>query len=128
MAKYRIIYEDPDEIEAPASVVSPSDNWLWDAMNGKLPPIWVYWQLQDDEKKAIEEGKKDYTEDFQRHALQKTAQRIGPLTEEEAMEYLVLMVVPRKVWSQKHNKPMLRIVEAAKIPSDRTFRNAWSVN
>lgn len=28
MARYRIVWEDPDEIDAPVKVTVPSDNWL----------------------------------------------------------------------------------------------------
>ena len=48
MSNYRVIYEDPDYPEQPAMVLVPSDNWIADAMSGKLPPISVYWELQDD--------------------------------------------------------------------------------
>lgn len=131
MAKpqYRIVYEDPDYPEQPASVVIPAEEWLDKAMSGQLPPIWVLWQLQDDEQKAIDEGwhSPEFTHDMEKWKLQETAPRIPPLTEEQAMEYLAMLTVPRKVWSQQHNRPMMRICKTEHVPSDRNFRNAWSV-
>ena len=128
MASYRIIYEDPDHPEQPAMVLVPSDNWLSDAMAGKLPPISVYWELQDDEQQAIAEGRHDtFKHDPNKWEKQFTAPRIGELTEEEAMEYLVMKDIPRKVWSVEYNRPMFKIVKTEQVPSDRQFRNAWEM-
>jgi len=126
MTNYRVIYEDPDDLDAPAKVLVPSDNWMADAMAGKLPPIWVYWQLQDDEARAIAEGRHStFRHDHEKLALQYTAPRIGPLTEEEAIEYLIMKDIPRRVWGKEHNRPMFKIVTKDQVPSDRSFRNAW---
>ena len=128
MANYRIVYEDPDFPDDAAAVVVPSEEWLSSAMSGKVPPIWVHWQLQDDEKKATDEGwKEKFCHDEQKLSLQETL-TINPLTEEQAMEYLALMVVPRRVWAEKHNRPMMRICKTEDVPSDRVFRMAWTVN
>jgi len=124
--KYRVIFEDPDDLDAPVKVLIPSQSWLDEAMSGKLPPIWVYWQLQDDEQQAINEGRhKSFKHDSEKHALQWSAPRIDPLTEEEAMEYLCMKDLPRRVWSKEHNRPMFWIVRTEQVPSDRNFRNAW---
>jgi hypothetical protein len=128
LASYRVIYEEPDRPEQPAMVLVPSDNWLADAMAGKLPPISVYWELQDDEQRAIDEGKHDnFEHDLSKWEKQFTAPRIGKLTEEEAMEYLVMKDIPRKVWSVEYNRPMFKIVRTEQVPSDRQFRNAWEM-
>lgn len=128
--KYRIVYEDPDHPEQPSHTVVPAEDWLNQAMNGELPPIWVLWELQDDEQKAMNEGwhTSDFTHDMEKWKLQETAPRVPPLTEEQAMEYLAMMVVPRNVWAQQHNRPMMRICRVEEIPTDRTWRDAWSVN
>lgn len=126
MTDYRVIFEDPDFPEEPAKVLVPSDNWMADAMAGKLPPISVYWQLQDDEQRAIDEGRHStFKHDPEKHALQYTAPRIEPLSEQEAIEYLIMKDIPRRVWGQEHNRPMFKIVTKDQVPSDRLFRNAW---
>lgn len=126
--KYRIVFDDPDKLDEPTKVLVPAQQWLDEAMAGNLPPIWVYWQLQDDEQKAIEEGRhKEFQHDPDKHALQWTAPRIGPLTEEEAMEYLCFKDLPRKCWAEEHNRPMFKIVRTEEVPSDRQFRNAWEM-
>ena len=180
MTDYRIIFEDPEQPEQPAMVLVPSDGWLEEAKAGLLPPISVYWALQDDEQQAITEGRHDtfkhdpdkYTAQFtaprigplteeeakagllppisvywalqddeqqavaegrhdtfkhdpDKYTAQFTAPRIGPLTEEEAIEYLVMKDIPRHIWSQEYNRPMFKIVKTEDVPSDRQFRNAW---
>ena len=126
--KYRVIFDDPDALDEPTKVLVPSQNWLDEAMAGGLPPIWVYWQLQDDEQQAIKEGRHStFQHDPEKHALQWTAPRIGPLTGEEAMEYLCMKNLPRKCWAEEHNRPMFKIVRTEEVPSDRQFRNAWEM-
>jgi hypothetical protein len=128
MTNYRVIYEDPDYPEETAMVLVPSDNWLADAMAGKLPPISVYWELQDDEQKAIDEGRHStFQHDQVKWKKQFTAPRIGKLTEEEAMEYLVMKDIPRRVWAVEYNRPMFKIVKTEQVPSNRQFRNAWEM-
>lgn len=126
MAQYRIIYEDPNHPDDPAVVVTPSDNWLKTAMAGKLPPIETFLKLKLAEEKSIQEGTHDsFNHNPEDYLAQFTAPRIGPLTEEEAMEYLLLKDVPMQVWGKQHNKPMFCIVKADQVPCDRTFRDAW---
>lgn len=128
MTKYRVVYEDPNFPDEPAKILIPSSEWIQEAMSGNLPPIWVYWQLNDDERRAMSEGRhKDFSHDPEKLMLQYTAPRIGPLTEEEAMEYLVMKDIPRHIWAKEYNRPMFRIVKAEDIPSDRSFRNAWKL-
>ena len=126
MGNYRVIYEDPEQPEQPAMVLVPSDNWVADAMAGKLPPISVYWALQDEERKFVEEGRHgDFKHDQAKWEAQWTAPRIGPLTEQEAIEYLIMKDIPRHIWSKEYNRPMLKVVKTEDVPSDRQFRNAW---
>lgn len=127
--KYRIVYDDPAFPDHPTKVVVPSPNWLEDALAGNLPPVWVHWQLQEDEQTAIAEGRAaTFAHDEEKWMLQFTAPRIGPLTEEQAMEYLLMKDVPRRVWEDYQegaNYTRFRIVAKEQVPSDRTFRNAW---
>jgi hypothetical protein len=127
-SKYRVIFDDPDNLDEPTRVLIPSTEWISHAMSGRLPPIWVYWQLQDDERKAIEANQHDgFEHDHDKWVLQFTAPRVGPLTEEEAMEYLVMKDLPRRCWAEEHNRPMFKIVLTEQIPSERNFRSAWEI-
>lgn len=128
MSRYRVIFEDPEYPEQPAGILVPSNNWLKQAMDGQLPPISVYWNLQDDEQQAIAEGRhNNFKHDSKKHAAQLEAPRVGPLTEEEAIEYLIMKELPRHIWSQEYNRPMFKIVRTEDVPSNRLFRNAWRI-
>ena len=53
---------------------------------------------------------------------------MAAMTEEEAMEYLVMKDLPTSVWRDyKGNRKVMRIVPRALVPSDRLFRNAWRI-
>jgi hypothetical protein len=115
-SKYRVLFENPSDMEAPASVLVPDPNWMAAALaGGVLPPIDTY---QRDQGVADGQPKE--------HPY---AEPIGPMTEEEAIEYLVMKDVPPQVWRDyKGNRCIMKIVPVELIPSDRSFRNAWKIN
>ena len=109
---YRIVYEDPDDLDEPVKIVTPAPMWVAQALAGwVLPPVECY--LQDAEKPAGARMEHHF------------ADPIGPLTHEQAIEYLVLKDVPRRVWGRWHNRPLVRIVRADSLPHQRTHRGAW---
>ena len=56
------------------------------------------------------------------------AEPIGPMTEEEAIEYLIMKDCPVETWRDyKGNRTILKTVPVELIPSDRSFRNAWRI-
>ena len=119
---YAILWEDPADPEAPAKVTVPSPTWLAMAMHGGiLPPVWVYWELAKDEA----------SEGFTRHTrgyLLHETEPVGPMTEEEAMEYLAQKDIPPSVWRDyTGNRTILKIVPRHLIPTDRSYRNAWQI-
>jgi len=120
---YAILWEDPADPDAPAKVTRPSPTWLAMAMHGGiLPPVEVYHKLAEDE------AKEGFTRHTQGHLLHETPP-VGPMTEEEAMEYLVQKDIPPQVWRDyKGNRQVLKIVPVHLIPTNREFRNAWKIN
>jgi hypothetical protein len=52
------------------------------------------------------------------------------MTEERAIEYLIMKDIPQKVWRNwdKGNKPRLVICRKDQLPSTRVWRNAWKIN
>src|SRR6056300_1397891 len=119
---YRIVFED--NVDEPAKVLVPDPNWMACAMyGGILPPVWVYHELADDEAKP----------DFKKHTrgyLLHQTEPIGPMTEEQAIEYLVMKDIPRRVW-QDHdmaNKPRFCITTKECLRKTRTWRNAWKLD
>lgn len=114
-SKYRVIYENPYLPDEPAQVLVPDPNWLACAIQGGiLPPVDAYisdYSVSDDEPKS--------------HPYVKP---IGPMTEEEAIEYLVMKDIDPAVWRDyQGNRSIIKIVPVEMVPSDRTYRNAWRI-
>lgn len=114
-SKYRVLFEDPREPDAPAKVLVPDPNWMACALaGGVLPPIETY---QRD--RSVPDGQQ------KEHPY---AEPVGAMTEEEAIEYLVQKDIDPAVWRDyQGNRTILKIVPVDLIPSDRSFRNAWRV-
>jgi hypothetical protein len=90
---------------------------------GILPPVEVYWALQEDEAKP---GFKKHTRGYLLH----NTKPIDKMTEEEAIEYLIMKDIPQRVWReyQKANRPRLVICKKDQLPSTREWRNAWRID
>ena len=114
-SKYRVLFEDPREPDAPAKVLVPDPNWMAAALAGDiLPPIDTY---QRD--RLVPDGEP------KEHPY---AEPIGAMTEEEAVEYLVQKDIDPAVWRDyQGNRTIMKIVPVEMIPSDRSFRNAWRI-
>lgn len=115
-SKYRVLFEDPTQPDAPAAVLVPDPNWMAAALaGGILPPMDTYLRDRD-----VPDGQP------KEHPY---AEPIGAMTEEEAIEYLIMKDIPPQVWRDyQGNRTILKIVPVELIPSDRSFRNAWVVN
>ena len=128
-SKYRVVFEDPNTPEEPIKILSPDPNWLAAALKGNiLPPIEAY--LQD--KKVEAEWTRDNPgEEFSWKkaggATHPYVEPTGPMTEEEAIEYLIQKDIPTHIWAHKYNRPMLKIVPVELVPTDRSYRNAWKL-
>ena len=130
-SRYRVAFEDPHEIGAPAQILVPDPNWLAAALFGGIhPPIEAYF----DDAKKVEWWVSRYGshEGFEWRrvggASHPYAEPIGPMTEEEAIEYLIQKDIPPRVWGTASNRPRFAIVPVEAIPSDRTHRMAWRLN
>lgn len=143
-SKYRIVYEDPLTPDEPAKVVVPAGEWLACALaGGILPPIDAYLgmpleidmedgttiQCSYTEAQDIRQTTKIKGERVLPHHTLHTSTPIGPMTEEEAIEYLLLKDVPKRVWgdSRKHNRLMFAICTIDQLPAHRKYRNAWTL-
>ena len=114
-SKYRVLFEDPREPDAPAKVLVPDPNWMAAALAGDiLPPIDTY---QRD--RLVPDGEP------KEHPY---AEPIGAMTEEEAIEYLVMKDIDPAVWRDyQGNRCIMKIVPVELIPNDRSHRNAWRI-
>ncbi|WP_417448347.1 hypothetical protein [Idiomarina abyssalis] len=113
---YRVVFET--DLDGSACILVPDPNWLACALyGGILPPVEVYHDLDIDENGRVLNG----------HILHETAP-VGPMTEEEAIEYLIKKDVPAHVWQDNRgNRPKFVICHKTQLPQDREFRNAWAL-
>ena len=122
--EYCVVWEDPEHPDEPAKVTIPDLNWMSCALaGGILPPVEVYWALAEDEAKP----------DFKKHTrgyLLHNTKPIDAMTEEQAIEYLIMKDIPQRVWReyQKANRPRLVICKKDQLPETREWRNAWKIN
>jgi hypothetical protein len=114
-SKYRVLFENPAEPEAPAAVLVPDPNFMAAALDGNvLPPIDTY--IRDQSVPDGEPKEHPY------------AEPIDAMTEEEALEYLVMKDISPSIWRDYiGNRTILKIVPVELIPTDRTFRNSWRI-
>lgn len=119
---YRVVYED--SVDECAKVLIADPNWLSCALQGGiLPPVWVYHELAKDEAQP----------DFKKHTrgyLLHQTEPIGPLTEEQALEYLIQKDISPSIWQtwDEGNKPKMVICTKQQLPSTREWRNAWQIS
>ncbi|MBO6511008.1 MAG: hypothetical protein JJ979_21415 [Roseibium sp.] len=123
-SKYRIVWEDPYDLDAPAFITNPDQHWMACALFGCiLPVIEAHLALKHD---AAQPGFIEH----HRLRLLDTAPTMNPMTEEQAIEYLIKKDLPNHVWDGTYqgNRQILKIVKADAIPADRQFRDAWRVS
>jgi hypothetical protein len=129
--KYRVVFEDPDDVDAPAKILVPDPNWMAAALAGDiLPDVSCY--IEDQKVIAAYEKEHRSLEGFswkeQGGAKHPYGKPRGPMTEEEAIEYLIQKDIPTRVWRDyEGNRQILKIVPVELIPSDRSYRNAWVI-
>lgn len=129
-SKYRVLFEDPSNPDAAACVLVPDPNWMAAALEGGiLPPIDAYTKDQQtveqyEQQHGSLEGFSWKTQTPQHPYVAPT----GPMTEEEAIEYLIQKDIPPRIWRDyKGNRTILKIVPVEMIPTDRSMRNAWKI-
>lgn len=119
---YRVVYED--KLDECAKILVPDPNWMACALQGGiLPPVEVYHELAKDEAK----------EDFKKHTrgyLLHETEPVEAMTEEEAIEYLILKDCPESVWKTYNEGNRLKMVICRKeqLPQTREWRNAWRIS
>jgi len=119
---YRVVYED--SVDECAKILVPDPNWMACALQGGiLPPVWVYHELAKDEAQP----------DFKKHTrgyLLHNTEPVEAMTEEEAIEYLILKDCPESVWKTYNEGNRLKMVICKKeqLPQTREWRNAWKIS
>lgn len=139
---YVIVHEDPAYPDQPVCETVPAPEWMACALAGGILPsiehqhnmrlelttkdgekiVATYLEAQQIrlEKQIIGEKVINYKEYL-------LPEPIGPMSEEEAIEYILKKDIPARVWhpDYKYNRQIYRIVKRDKIPVDQTYRNAW---
>ncbi len=139
---YRCVYEDPATPDEPVKILVAAPEWIACALaGGILPPIESYLDMPLEltladgrtinttytEAQEIRLREKVTGERVLEHHTLHTSKPIGPMTEEEAFEYLIQKDVPKRVWGHGHNRPMFQICTTAQLPKDRKNRNSWKL-
>lgn len=129
--KVVVIETDP---ESQAGLLVPAPEWMACALfGGLLPPVEVYHALEFDDGSPVlnrsfhgVDPSQDGLTVRNGHLLHLTPP-IAPMSEDEAIEYLVLKDAPREVWDadKRSNSARFAICSRDQIPPERTFRNAW---
>ena len=81
----------------------------------------------------LELAKDEAQPDFKKHTrgyLLHNTEPMGPMTEEEAIEYLIQKDVPQSVWQSwdEGNRPKMVICRKEQLPATREWRNAWRIS
>lgn len=160
-SQYRVVYEDPHDPEAPARVLVPDPHWMAYALHGNvLPAIEAYHKFplihRYERNGVLTEVKCDginsgavkdrmeadgwikLGEKYNRPLAEArgltlhTAPTLAPMTEKQAMMYLIMKDTPPEVWQDfigetKSNRRKLIICKKDQVPSDRKYRNAWEI-
>ena len=117
----RIVYEY--DIDMPAKILIPNSNWMACALQGGiLPPVESYWELAKDEAQP---NFKNHTRGYLLH----DTKPVDAMTEEEAIEYLILKDVPQHIWKtwKEGNKPTMVICRTHQLPEHLQWRDAWQI-
>ena len=108
--EYVVVYEDGEKTH-----INDYEEWMYQALKGdELLPLWVHFKLR--EELSLEE----------RADLIFNTPKLPPLTEEQAIAYLIMKDIPEHVWNTgKSNKPKYRVAKRSQMPATREWRNAW---
>ena len=119
---YRVVYED--SVDECAKILVPDPHFMAACMNGGIiPKIENYWALAEDEAQP------DFVKHTRGYLLHET-EPMGAMTEEEAIEYLILKDCPADVVANfdSGNRRTLVICKKEQLPSHRVWRNSWRIN
>ena len=119
---YRVVYED--SVDECAKILVPDPHFMAACMNGGIiPKIENYWALAEDEAKP------DFVKHTRGYLLHDT-EPMGSMTEEEAIEFLILKDCPADVVANfdRGNRRTLVICKKEQLPSHRVWRNSWRIN
>jgi hypothetical protein len=141
---YVVVFEDPATPDDPVKEMVAAPEWMACALNGGILP-----SIEDCHNMKLElhteDGEKIQTTYLDAHQIRLEkkivgekvldyndylmSKPIGPMTEEEAIEYLIMKDIPDRVWHSKYkyNRSMFKIVKREQLPQDNTYRECWKL-
>lgn len=139
---YRVIFEDPAAPDEPVKVLAAAPEWIACALAGGILPSIEHQhnmklELETDtgekiqttylEAQKIRQEKTIVSEKVLEYEEYLYSKPIGPMTEEQAIEYLIMKDIPARVWHSdyKYNRQMFKIVKKHQLPDDRLYRDCW---
>jgi hypothetical protein len=144
----RVIFED--DMDAPAKVLVPDQNFMAAAMAGGILPIIDVFHgalyrltvefpgeqsvsanvrginLKDARADALAKGATIKSEIVIQHDWH-DGPKAKPMTEAQAIDYLIEKDIPKSVWGSSGNRQKFKVVTTADLPNSREHRNAWSM-
>lgn len=129
-SQYRVVFEVPmADFGSYAGVLVPDPNWLAMALaGGYLPPVEaVVADLAKMHAWCADNDPLDFAWDKVGGASFPYVPPMGPMTEEQAIEALIMIYLPPAIWADhgRANRARFRIVRKEMVPADRSYRNAW---
>ena len=126
--KYVIVFEDPDDLDAPCKIQVPTPEWIAYCLHGNF--ICSAEHFIRDKRFYAEWTKNNPNQQFnwKDHGGNSAsyAETLPAMTQEEAMELLLQKDVPERVWNNTtSNATRYKICRKEMIPSNRQYRNAW---
>lgn len=139
--EHAIPYADPYDLDAPVRVCHPSPMCVHELMVGGIhPPVEAHLEtkllLINEDGSGDVVAKHEALAYRQKHSVKSEIvvdyrrchdETMGPLTYQQAIEWILQKDVPVEVWARDHNRPQFAIVPRSAIPKDRTNRNAWKL-
>ncbi len=138
-----IPYADQYDLDAPLKVCHPSPRCVAELMAGGIhPPIEalnaqrLLFVLDDGSSEVVSRldaprFRAQHGERIQHEIVVENSrahqEAMGPLTYEQAIEWIVLKDIPVDVWGREHNSPQFWIARRDELPATRQYRNAWKL-
>lgn len=147
--KYCIIYEDPAYPDNTAVILVPAPEWLASALYGGIVPeinrhLKLKTELTTDKNETIICDLDEVDDIFLKHKIvdnkiinynsymyDTSMPSMPAMTEEEAMEYLLMKDIPKRVWhpDYKHNRKMFKICKYENRHLGNTaYRDSWKMD
>lgn len=130
MTKLRVIYED--KLIGGVAYLCPSDKYVKRCMEGDVPPLSHVFSMR---KKEAEFAKRNnnnnegFTHSEEDLEIERNGSKLPPMTEIEAIWYIIMKDVPQEIWATGGNRRRFKIVTEDQIHLHNfNFNQAWELS